>query len=63
MKVLMDGRNHGAGTSGSGVCSINEAFCWNKYCTCFGALVCITDFCKWNINIKSNGHVTKSDIK
>lgn len=24
MKVLMDGRNHGAGTSGSGVCSINE---------------------------------------
>ncbi|MDU3125354.1 MAG: hypothetical protein E6703_06065 [Finegoldia magna] len=40
MKVLMNGRNHGAGTSGSGVCSINEGFCWNNKCNCYGTLVC-----------------------
>ncbi|MDU5978265.1 MAG: hypothetical protein E6Y71_09470 [Finegoldia magna] len=40
MKVLMDGRNHGAGTIGSGVCSINEGSCWNNKCNCYGTLVC-----------------------
>ena len=59
----MDGRNHGAGTSGSGVCGINEASCWNKYCTCYGTLACIPDFFICNNNNKSNGHVTKSDVK
>ena len=63
MKVLMDGRNHGAGTSGSGVCSINEDSCWNNKCNCYGAWVCITNFCICNNNNKSNGHVTKTDFK
>lgn len=62
MKVLIDGRNHGAGTSGSGVCSINEASCSNNKCNCYGALVCFPYFCIFNNN-NSYGHVTKSDVK
>ncbi len=43
MKVLMNGRNHGAGTIGSGVCSINEGSCWNNKCNCYGTLVCVPE--------------------
>ena len=57
MKILIDGRNYEAGTSGSGVCSINEASCWNNKCNCYGALVC-----SQNYN-KGNGYVAKTDVK
>lgn len=57
MKILMDGRNNGVGTSGSGVCSINEASCWNNKCNCYGALVC-----SQNYN-KGDGYVAKTDVK
>lgn len=40
MKILIDGRNHESGTSGSGVYSINEVSCWNNKCNCYGTLVC-----------------------
>ncbi|MDU6879213.1 hypothetical protein [Finegoldia magna] len=40
MKILMDGRNNGVGTIGSGICSINECSCWNNKCNCYGTLVC-----------------------
>lgn len=43
MKVLMNGRNQGAGTIGSGVCSINEGSCWNNKCNCYGTLVCVPE--------------------
>lgn len=43
MKILIDGRNHEAGTSGSGVCRINEASCWNNKFNCYGTLVCIPE--------------------
>ena len=43
MKILIDGRNHEAGTSGSGVCSINEGSCWNNKCNCYGTLVCVPE--------------------
>ncbi|MDU5922925.1 MAG: hypothetical protein E6Z12_05375 [Finegoldia magna] len=43
MKVLKDGKNHGAGTSGSGICSISKVSCWNNKCNCHGTLVCIPE--------------------
>lgn len=43
MKVLKDGKNHGPGTSGSGVCSINEASFWNNKFNCYGTSVCVPE--------------------
>ena len=63
MKTLVDGRNHGAGTSGSGVCSINEASCWNNKCNCYGAWVCVPNFCICNNYEKSNGYAPKTQVK
>lgn len=57
MKVLKNGRNHGARTSGSGVCSINEVSCWNNKCNYYGTLVCCQ---KYN---KGDGYVAKTDVK
>ena len=43
MISFMDEINNGAGTSGSGVCSINEGSCWNNKCNCYGTLVCVPE--------------------
>ena len=43
MKVLMDEINNGAGTIGSGVCSISEVSCWNNKCNYYGTLVCVPE--------------------
>lgn len=43
MKVLMDEINNGAGTSGSGVCSISKVSCWNNKFNCYGTLVCVPE--------------------
>ena len=43
MKILMDDKNHGAGKSGSRVCSINKVSCWNYKCDCHGTLVCVQE--------------------
>ena len=51
MKVLMDGRNHGAGTNGNGACSINQSNCGNLYCNCYGIKV---DVCGINASNKKN---------
>ncbi|WP_269145966.1 hypothetical protein [Finegoldia magna] len=43
MISFMDEINNGAGTSGTGICSISKVSCWNNKCNYYGTSVCVPE--------------------